>query len=77
MQDKVVPPNQSSMIFEAMKKNGVPVAYVTYPNEGHGFYVPENIQRTLETELYFFGKVLGFTPAEPVQNVPIENLPAH
>ncbi|MDB5365062.1 MAG: dipeptidyl aminopeptidase/acylaminoacyl peptidase [Rhodospirillales bacterium] len=77
LEDKVVPPNQSSMIFEAVKKNGVPVAYVTYANEGHGFHVPENIQHTLETELYFFGKVFGFTPAEPVQNVPIENLPAH
>ncbi len=75
LKDNVVPPNQSTKIFEQVKKNGVPIALVEYANEGHGFRDPENIQRTMETELYFYGQVFGFKPAEPTQPVEIANLP--
>jgi dipeptidyl aminopeptidase/acylaminoacyl peptidase len=33
---------ESDQIVEAMKSNGIPVTYVLYPDEGHGFQKPEN-----------------------------------
>lgn len=33
---------ESDQIVEAMKKKGIPVIYVLYPDEGHGFQKPEN-----------------------------------
>lgn len=33
---------ESDQIVEAMKSKGIPVTYVLYPDEGHGFQKPEN-----------------------------------
>ena len=33
---------ESDQIVEAMKENDIPVTYVLYPDEGHGFAKPEN-----------------------------------
>jgi dienelactone hydrolase len=74
LQDKVVPPNQSEMMAAAVRKKGLPVAYVTFEGEQHGFRKAENIVRSLEAELYFYGAVFGFTPADPIAPVPIDNL---
>jgi dienelactone hydrolase len=51
LEDKVVPPNQSQMMAEAVRKKGLPVAYITYEGEQHGFRKAENIVRSLEAEL--------------------------
>lgn len=75
LDDKVVPPSQAELMFEALKQKGVPVAYVAYEGEGHGFRKGENIKGSLENELYFYSKVLGFPLAEEVEPVKIENLP--
>jgi dipeptidyl aminopeptidase/acylaminoacyl peptidase len=74
LDDKVVPPNQSEMMAEAVRKKGLPVAYLTYPGEQHGFRKAENIVRSLEAELYFYGKVFGFEPADHLEPVQIDNL---
>jgi dipeptidyl aminopeptidase/acylaminoacyl peptidase len=74
LDDKVVPPNQSEMMAAAVRKKGLPVAYVTFEGEQHGFRKAENIVRALESELYFYGKVFGFTPADALAPVPIDNL---
>ena len=74
LDDKVVPPNQSEMMAAAVRKKGLPVAYVTFAGEQHGFRKAENIVRALESELYFYGKVFGFTPADTLAPVPIDNL---
>jgi dienelactone hydrolase len=74
LEDKVVPPNQSEMMAAAVRKKGLPVAYVTFAGEQHGFRKAENIVRSLEAELYFYGAVFGFTPADPIEPVPIDNL---
>ncbi|MEZ4594755.1 MAG: S9 family peptidase, partial [Chloroflexota bacterium] len=74
LEDKVVPPNQAEMMFEAVKAKGLPVAYVAFPGEQHGFRSAENIKRTLDGELYFYGKIFGFELADPVKPVEIENL---
>jgi dipeptidyl aminopeptidase/acylaminoacyl peptidase len=74
LDDKVVPPNQSELMAAAARRKGLPVAYVTYPGEQHGFRKAENIVRSLEAELFFYGAVFHFTPADPIAPVPIENL---
>ncbi|MBF2025155.1 MAG: S9 family peptidase, partial [Oscillatoriales cyanobacterium C42_A2020_001] len=62
-EDKVVPPNQAEMMVNALKEKGLPVAYVLYEGEQHGFRKAENIKRTLDGEFYFYAKVFGFEPA--------------
>jgi len=74
LEDKVVPPNQSEMMADAVRKKGLPVAYITYEGEQHGFRKAENIVRSLEAELYFYGRVFGFTPADTIEPVVIDNL---
>ncbi len=74
LEDKVVPPNQAEMMVEALRKKGVPVAYVAFEGEQHGFRRAENIKRSLDGELYFYSRVFGFELADAVEPVPIENL---
>jgi dipeptidyl aminopeptidase/acylaminoacyl peptidase len=76
LEDKVVPPNQSEMIYEALKAKGVPVALVLYEGEQHGFRQAANIKRTLDGELYFYSRIFGFEPADEIEPVPIANLDA-
>jgi dipeptidyl aminopeptidase/acylaminoacyl peptidase len=76
LEDKVVPPNQSEMMADAVRRKGLPVAYVAFPGEQHGFRRGENIIRALEAELYFYGAVFGFVPADPIDPVVVDNLPA-
>jgi dipeptidyl aminopeptidase/acylaminoacyl peptidase len=73
LEDKVVPPNQSVMMADAVRRKGLPVAYVTFEGEQHGFRKAENIARALEAELYFYGEVFRFTIADKVEPVPIDN----
>lgn len=74
LEDKVVPPNQAEMMFEAVKEKGIPVAYVPFAGEQHGFRQAPNIKRALDAELYFYSRIFDFELAEPVEPVPIENL---
>jgi dipeptidyl aminopeptidase/acylaminoacyl peptidase len=77
LEDKVVPPNQAEKMVEAVRSKGLPVAYLTFEGEQHGFRKAENIKRVLEAELYFYAKVFGFELADPVEPVRIDNLPEH
>jgi dipeptidyl aminopeptidase/acylaminoacyl peptidase len=74
LEDKVVPPNQAERILESLRSRGIPVAYVPFAGEQHGFRRAENIIRAYEAELYFYGKILGFTPADSIEPVEIYNL---
>jgi dipeptidyl aminopeptidase/acylaminoacyl peptidase len=74
LEDKVVPPNQAEMMVEVLREKGVPVAYVAFEGEQHGFRRAENIKRALDGELYFYSRVFGFELAEAVEPVEIENL---
>ncbi len=74
LEDKVVPPNQAEMMVEAVRAKGLPVAYLTFDGEQHGFRKAENIKRVLEAELYFYSKVFGFGLADDIQPVQIDNL---
>jgi dipeptidyl aminopeptidase/acylaminoacyl peptidase len=73
-EDKVVPPNQSHAIVAALKKKGMPVAYMEFEGEQHGFRKADTLVRSLEAELYFYGKVFGFVPAGNLRPVKIDNL---
>ncbi len=73
--DPIVPPNQAHMIRDALRARGVPVAYIEFQGEGHGFRRAENIIRAKEAELYFYGRIFGFEPAGAIEPVDIENLP--
>jgi dipeptidyl aminopeptidase/acylaminoacyl peptidase len=74
LEDKVVPPNQAEMMVNALRKKGLPVAYVAFAGEQHGFRRAENIKRSLDGELYFYAKIFGFELADEVEPVDIENL---
>ena len=76
LQDEVVPPNQAETMFEMLKNKGLPVAYVPFEGEQHGFRRAENIKRALEGELFFYSRVFGFDLADPVEPLRIENLGA-
>jgi dipeptidyl aminopeptidase/acylaminoacyl peptidase len=76
LDDPIVPPNQAQMMYEAVRARGLPVAYLTFPGEQHGFVKAENSKRALEAELYFYARVFKFELAEPVEPVRIENLAA-
>jgi dipeptidyl aminopeptidase/acylaminoacyl peptidase len=74
LEDKIVPPNQAELILESLKKRGVPVAYVPFEGEQHGFRKAANIIRAYEAELYFYSRILGFAPADKIEPVEILNL---
>ena len=74
LEDQVVPPNQAEMMVEALRTKGVPVAYVPFEKEQHGFRIAENIKRCLELELYFYSRVFGFHPADSIEPIVIDNL---
>jgi dipeptidyl aminopeptidase/acylaminoacyl peptidase len=74
LEDKVVPPNQAEKMVEAVRAKKLPVAYLAFEAEQHGFRKAENIKRVLEAELYFYSRVFGFELTDPVEPVQIENL---
>jgi len=73
-QDQIVPPNQAEMMVNALRQKGLPVAYVLYEGEQHGFRKAENIKRTLDGEFYFYAQVFGFPMADPIEPILIDNL---
>lgn len=73
-EDKIVPPNQARMMFDALRARGLPTALVEFEGEQHGFRKAENIKRALDAELYFYSRIFNFQAAEHIEPVPIENL---
>jgi dipeptidyl aminopeptidase/acylaminoacyl peptidase len=73
LEDKVVPPNQSEMMAAAVRAKGLPVAYLAFEGEQHGFRKATTIVRCLEAELYFYGAVFGFMPADDIEPIRIDN----
>ena len=74
MEDEVVPPSQSETMANALRRNGIPMAYVAFEGEQHGFRKSENIIRALEAELHFYARILGFEPADDIEPVEIKGL---
>ena len=74
LEDKVVPPNQSEMMADAVRAKGLPVAYLAFEGEQHGFRKATTIVRSLEAELYFYSRVFGLAPADEMAPIPIDNI---
>ncbi|HEX5928079.1 MAG TPA: S9 family peptidase [Solirubrobacterales bacterium] len=75
LDDEVVPPSQAETMVAALKRNGVPHAYLAFAGEAHGFRRAETEIRCLEAELYFYGRILGFEPADELEPVEIDGSP--
>jgi dipeptidyl aminopeptidase/acylaminoacyl peptidase len=73
LEDKIVPPNQAEAMVNALKQKGIPVAYLPFEGEQHGFRRSENIKRALDGEFYFYSRIFGFETAENLEPVPIDN----
>ena len=74
LDDKVVPPNQAEAMVDALKAKNIPVAYIAFEGEGHGFRKAENVERALGAELAFYGRVFHFQPADSLPPLEIYNL---
>ena len=74
LDDKIVPPDQAQRMVDALKAKGVPVAYLPFEGEQHGFRRAANQRRALEAELDFYGRIFGFSPADEIEPVEIHNL---
>ncbi|MBE9047702.1 S9 family peptidase [Pleurocapsales cyanobacterium LEGE 10410] len=74
LKDRVVPSNQAEMMFDAIKEKGLPVAYVVFEEEAHGFRISENIKQALDSEFYFYARIFQFQPAEALKPIEIVNL---
>jgi dipeptidyl aminopeptidase/acylaminoacyl peptidase len=57
-EDRVVPPNQTEMMVEALRRRGIPCGYLLFAGEQHGFRRAENIKRALDAELYFYAELV-------------------
>ena len=73
-EDEIVPPAQAEMIVEALEAKGVLVSYLLFEGEQHGFRNADNIVKALEAEFAFFGKILGFIPADNLPELEITGL---
>ena len=72
LEDVIVPPNQAETMVEALRGKGIPVAYLSFEGEQHGFRKAETIQKVRRAELAFYGRVFGFEPADGFGNLILE-----
>lgn len=73
LEDKVVPPSQSEAMVNALKANGIPVAYLTFEGEQHGFRQALTIKTCLESELAFYCRIFGIDRGDLSAQFKIEN----
>jgi dipeptidyl aminopeptidase/acylaminoacyl peptidase len=74
LEDEVVPPSQAEVMVRALEAKQIPHAYLTFEGEQHGFRKADNIIRSLESELDFYSRILGFELADRVEPVEIRHL---
>ncbi|MEM6450606.1 MAG: S9 family peptidase [Cyanobacteria bacterium P01_D01_bin.105] len=70
-EDKIVPPNQAEAMVDALKEKKIPVSYLLFEGEQHGFRKAENIKRSLDAELSFYSQIFGFELADEIEPVDI------
>lgn len=76
LQDKVVPPDQAQAMVDALTARGIPVAYVTFEDERHGFRDAANIRCAIEAERSFYTQVLGIAGVDDREVLRIDNFAA-
>ena len=57
--DTRVPIAQAQEFYMALKERKIPVEFVVYPREGHGFTEPRHLLDRVQRYVRFFGKYLG------------------
>jgi dipeptidyl aminopeptidase/acylaminoacyl peptidase len=72
-EDKVVPPSQTETLADAARAKGLPVAMIMFAGEGHGFRSAATIKEATEAQIDFLSRIYGFTPADPVPTITIDN----
>ena len=70
----MVPPEQALSMVDALKDKGLPVMYMAFEGEQHGFRQAKNIRRALDGELYFYSRIFEFELAGEIEPIPIDNL---
>jgi len=75
LEDKVVPPNQAEAMVDALYQKNIPVAYVTFENEGHGFRQAQNIQYAIDVEYAFYADIFSLSPTATLTTVPFVTEP--
>jgi dipeptidyl aminopeptidase/acylaminoacyl peptidase len=73
-EDRVVPPGQARDMVAVLRAKKLPVAYLEFPGEGHGFRQAANVERALACEYAFYCRVFGIEPAETLTDLEISNL---
>ena len=73
LEDKIVPPSQAKIMAEALREKKIPFCLMMFQGEQHGFRQSKNIVTSLEAELYFYGKIMNFIPADKINPIVIEN----
>jgi dipeptidyl aminopeptidase/acylaminoacyl peptidase len=73
-EDRIVPPAQAEQIVDELWERHLPHAYLLFPGEDHGFRSADNIIRSFEAELSFYGQVFGFAPADAIEPIRVEFL---
>ncbi len=68
-EDEIVPPSQADAIVAAVAAKGIPHAAIYFEGEQHGFRQRASIVRSLEAELWFYGRVFGFDPADAIDPI--------
>lgn len=68
--DTNVPVIEAEQIVQTLKKRGVPVEYLLFPDEGHGWRKPANRMRSTVALVSFFSKSLGTAGAEKAASPP-------
>ncbi len=71
-EDKVVPKEQAETMVKALDAQGIPVAYLLFAGEQHGFRQAQTIIDALEAELCFYRRI--FEPGETDCELEISNL---
>ncbi|WP_342643494.1 S9 family peptidase [Rhodoligotrophos ferricapiens] len=71
--DKVVPPEQSRVMVEKLKARGVPVGYMEFEGEGHGFRSPHVVKTALLAEHAFYARVFKLRPPEALPPITLFN----
>ena len=71
-EDTIVPPNQARSMAAALQRNGVPVAYLEFPGEGHGYRDGNNIARAIGSEYAFFCRVFDMPVDAGLPDIRIE-----
>jgi dipeptidyl aminopeptidase/acylaminoacyl peptidase len=73
-EDMIVPKSQAEAMVKALKEKKIPYTYQLYSGEQHGFRKTENVIRSLESELLFYGSIFGFSPSDKIPPINIVNL---